>query len=211
MRVVVVGGGGHARAVLDALQTSKVPFQPVACTDPDPELLGQAVDGVPIVGDDGALDGLVEQGVAACIGVGGTADNRPRATLFESLRKLGFELPVVIHGSAYVAPTATLGAADVVLAHAVVGAGATCGDDVIVSSSAVVEHDCLIGDHVHLASGCVLGGAVTIHRGAHIGLGARILQRRTVGENAVVGAGAVVISDVAAGETVVGCPATEKG
>lgn len=211
MKLVLVGGGGHARAVLDALQTSTARLEPVACTDPDPELHGASLDGVPIEGGDELLGDLLSRGLTgACIGVGGTADNRPRAAVFERLIELGFELPPVVHGSAYVAASATLGAGDVVLAGAIVGGGASCGDNVIVGGNVVVDHDCSIGDHVHLAGGCVLGGAVTVHRGAHVGLGSRILQGRTVGEDAVVGAGAVVIRDVPAGETVVGCPATRR-
>ncbi len=211
MKLILAGCGGHGRAVLDAVRTSAAPLEPVAGTDPDPRRHGESVDGVPIEGDDGVLAELLARGfTGACIGVGGTADNDPRAVLFKRLDALGFELPPVVHGSAHVAASATLDAADVVLAGGVVGAGAACGKNVIVGSNVVVEHDCQIGDHVHLASGCVLGGAVTVSRGAHIGLGARVLQGRTVGERAVVGAGAVVIDDVPAGKTVVGCPARMK-
>jgi UDP-perosamine 4-acetyltransferase len=212
VKLVLIGAGGHARSVLDAVRSSAAPLHPVACTDPDPELHGACIDGVPIEGGDDLLEDLISRGLTgACIGLGGTADNGPRATLFERLVRLGFELPPVIHGFAHVAHSATLGAADVVLAGAVVGAGAGCGQNVIVGSNVVVEHDCSIADHVHLAGGCVLGGAVEVHRGAHVGLGARVLEGRTVGERAVVGAGAVVIRDVPPGETVVGCPATSKG
>jgi UDP-hydrolysing UDP-N-acetyl-D-glucosamine 2-epimerase len=212
IRLVVAGAGGHARSVLDALRTSRAPFSPAACTDPDPALCGTTVAGVPIAGDDDILPALLCDGVrAACVGVGGVGDNRPRAVVHARLVQLGFELPAVVHGSAEISRTATVGAASVMLAGAIVAAGTTIGEDAIVGSGAVVEHDCSIGDHVHLASGCVLGGAVSIATGAHVGLGATVLQGRTVGEWAVVGAGAVVVHDVPAGETVVGCPASVRG
>jgi sugar O-acyltransferase (sialic acid O-acetyltransferase NeuD family) len=212
VNVVVVGGGGHARSVLDALRTSAQPLAAIACTDSDPALRGHLIDGIPIVGDDGCLPALLSEGVSgACLGVGGTGDNRPRALLHERLLTLGFELPAIVHGFAYVASHASLGAGVLVLVGAAVGAGATVGDGVIVGAGAIVEHDCSIGDHAHLASGCVLGGSVAIGRGAHVGLGATILQGRAVGERAVVGAGAVVIHDVQAETTVVGCPASSRG
>jgi sugar O-acyltransferase (sialic acid O-acetyltransferase NeuD family) len=212
MRAVVVGAGGHARSILDALRTSGGTLEPVAFTDPEPALHGSTIGGIPIVGDDEKLLELLGDGVrAASLGVGGVADNRPRAALHAHLTALGFELPSVVHGSAHVAPSATLGAASVVLAGAVVGPATTVGDDVIIGSGTVIEHDCAIGDHVHVASGSVLGGAVVIAAGAHVGLGATILQGRHVGEWAIVGAGAVVTRDVPAGETVTGCPATAGG
>ena len=210
-KLVVVGAGGHARSVLDALRTARDVFTPVVCTDPDPALCGRSVAGVPIAGDDDILPGLLADGVAgACVGVGGVGDNRPRAELHARLLRLGFELPAVVHGCAQIASSATVGPGSVVLAGAIVGTGTTVGEDVIVGSGAIVEHGCSIGDHAHLASGCVLGGAVTIAQGAHVGLGATVLQGRSVGEWAVVGAGAVVVHDVPAGETVVGCPASAR-
>jgi|HubBroStandDraft_6_1064221.scaffolds.fasta_scaffold84082_3 sugar O-acyltransferase (sialic acid O-acetyltransferase NeuD family) len=208
----MVGAGGHARSVLDALRTGQEPLDAVACTDPDPGLHGGTLDGVPIVGDDEALSLLLADGVQlACIGVGGTGDNRPRAALYERIEGLGFDLPTVIHGFTHVATSAQLGPGSVVLAGAVLGAGAIVGANAIVGSGAIVEHDCRIGDHVHLASGCVLGGGVSVATAAHVGLGARILQGRGVGTNAIVGAGAVVVRDVSAGETVVGAPAVRMG
>jgi sugar O-acyltransferase (sialic acid O-acetyltransferase NeuD family) len=207
-RVVVIGAGGHARPIIEALRTSADGLEPIACTDRDPLRWGKTVDGVPIVGDDEALPDLLAEGVAAaCLGVGGHGDNRPRARLHAYAAGLGFELPTVVHGCAHVSRTASLGHGSVVLAGAVVGAGAMLGENVIVNSAATVEHDCLIGDHAHLASGCTLGGAVQIGAEAHVGLGAAVLQGRHVGAGAIVGAGAVVVRDVGVGETVVGCPA----
>ena len=211
MRLVVAGAGGHARSILEALQTSHDAFEPIALTDPDPALHGATIGGVPIVGDDRMLSALRSDGIrAAALGLGGIGDNRPRAALHEHLAALGFDLPAVAHGSSYVSPSATLAAASVVLAGAIVCAGASVGENVIVGSGTIVEHDCRVGDHAHLASGCVLGGAVRIATGAHVGLGATILQGRSVGAWATVGAGAVVTRDVPAGQTVVGCPATAR-
>jgi UDP-perosamine 4-acetyltransferase len=207
MRTVIVGAGGHARSVIAAVRASGQALEPVACTDPDTGLHGGWVDGVPVLGDDGLLAGMLDGATAACLGRGGVGDNRPRAELYEHVAELGFELPSVVHIRAHVAPSATLGKGSVVLAGALVGPGAAIGENVIVGTGAIVEHDCHVGDHAHLASGCVLGGTTHIAVGAHVGLGAVVLQGRSVGPHTLVGAGAVVVHDVAGGETVVGCPA----
>ena len=208
--IVVVGGGGHARSIIDALRSEGI-WDPVACTDPDGALHGGVVDGVAILGGDELLEELRARGVlSAVLGVGGVGDNTARARLFARLGELGFSRPTIVHARAHVASSARLGHGTVVLAGAVVGAGVTVGADVIVNTGAIVEHDCLVADHVHLATGCVLGGAVTVGEGAHVGLAAAVLQGRAVGEWAVVGAGAVVTRPVAAGDTVVGCPASSR-
>ncbi len=207
MKLVVVGAGGHARSVLDAVRAAGE-HEAVACTDPRPELAGQDLDGVPIVGDDSQLADLLEGGVGgACIGLGGSADNRPRKALFERVVGGGFQLPVIIHPAATVSSNARLGRGCVVLAAAVVGPGASLADNVVVNTGAVVEHDCIIEAHVHIATGALLGGEVVCERLAHIGIGASVLNSVRIGAGAVVGGGSAVIRDVASETTVVGCPA----
>src|SRR5947209_19608645 len=170
MRVVIVGAGGHARSVIEALRSLPGELEPVACTDPDPARADTAVDGVPVLGDDSRLEQLLADGVrAACLGVGGIGDNRPRARVYARLTELGFELPPVVHARATVAASALLGPGCQVMAGAIVAAGAVLGEDVIVNSAAVVEHDCNVEDHVHLATACALGGAVQVASRAHVG------------------------------------------
>jgi UDP-perosamine 4-acetyltransferase len=207
VKVVVIGAGGHARSVIDALR-SEGRHEPVACTDPQPELRGSRVDDVPVVGDDEHLEALRSEGVTgAALGVGGIGDNGPRARLFELARGLGFELPPVVHPSAAVSARASLSDGAVVLANAAVGPGAVVGRNAIVNNGAVVEHDVTLGDHVHVASGAVLGGAARAGESAHIGLGAAVLQGVEVGSGSVVAAGAVVVHDVPARTVVAGVPA----
>jgi sugar O-acyltransferase (sialic acid O-acetyltransferase NeuD family) len=209
MRIVILGAGGHARSVIEALRTGHPELEPVACTDPDPGRAGTALDGIPVVGDDDHLAQLLVEGVeGAVLGVGGAGSNDPRRLIYERARAMGFQLPPIAHADATVAATARVGFGTQILAGAIVGAGARIGENVIVNSGAIVEHDCLIGDHVHLATGSALAGAVRVEPGAHVGLAASVLQSVTVGAWSVVGAGAVVIRDVAPREVVVGCPAS---
>jgi UDP-perosamine 4-acetyltransferase len=211
VKAVIVGGGGHARSVLEAIRSAGE-LEPVGFTDPRTELAGAEIDGVPVIGDDSELDTLRDNGVeVACIGLGGRDDNRPRAELYARVRELGFALPPVLHVSATIASTAEVGDGSVVLAGAVLGAGVQLGEDVIVNNGAVAEHDCALGSHVHLSSGAALGGAVRAGEGAHIGLGASVLGGVEIGDWAVVGAGAVVLREVAARSTVAGVPAEPLG
>jgi UDP-perosamine 4-acetyltransferase len=207
VKIVVIGAGGHARSVIEALRAGGL-HDPVACTDPRPELHGSRIDDVPVLGDDARLEALRAEGVpGAALGVGGTRDNAPRARLFQLAQDLGFDLPSVVHPSAAVSAGAVLGEGSVVLAGAVVGPGATVGRNAIVNSGAVVEHDVRLFDHVHVASGAVLGGGVQAGESAHIGLGAAVVQGVEIGAGTVVGAGAVVVRDVPAGAVVAGVPA----
>jgi UDP-perosamine 4-acetyltransferase len=207
MRVIGIGAGGHARVLLEALAASPG-IEVVGLLDADPETRGKDVLGVKVLGGDEMLPRLRREGVQhAFIAIGGTHDNQPRRRAYELARREGFELLNVVHPSAVVSPSATLGDGVAVCPAAVVGAGARIGSDVIVNSGAIVEHDCVVGDHAHIASGAVLAGGVLVGSGAHIGAGASVRQGLRIGAGAVVAMGAVVVDDVSDDAVVAGVPA----
>lgn len=206
-RIVGLGAGGHARSVLDAVLSTQE-WTVVGLVDADATIWGRRILDVPVLGDDSRLPELHGDGVeAAFIGIGGVRDNSAREAAYVLVRRLGFDLPVIRHRAAVVAPSAQIGDGSAVLAAAVIGAEARIGANVIVNTGAVVEHECVIGDHCHVATGARLGGRVVVGSGAHVGIGAVVLQGIAVGERAVIGAGAVVVDDVPAGSVVVGSPA----
>jgi UDP-perosamine 4-acetyltransferase len=207
MRAVGIGAGGHAKVLLESLQ-ARGDFEVVGLLDADPKLKGTTVLGVQVLGGDELLAKLHADGVShAFIGVGGVGDNGPRRKVFEALRKQGFELISVVHASAFVSPSASVGEATSICPGAIVGAGAKLGRNVIVNSGAIVEHDCEVADHAHIASGATLAGGVQVDEGAHVGAGATVKQGVHIGREAVVAMGAAVITDVRAGSTVGGVPA----
>ncbi len=116
----------------------------------------------------------------------------------------------VVHPSAVVSPTATLGGGVFVGPLAVIHARARVGDHAIINTAAVIEHDCAIGINTHVAPGSVLGGAATVGPDTLLGLGCRVLPGARIGARAVVGAGSVVLHSVTDNTTVVGVPAHER-
>lgn len=204
---VILGGGGHARVIIDSLQASDTVIV-YAVVDPDRSLWGRDLLGVPVVGNDRELPSLIGQGVNSfVVGVGSTGDMHTRRRLFD-LGLLHNLLPVtVVHPSASCSRWAKIGQGSQLLPHCVVNAGSILGSNVIVNSGAIVEHDCIVGDHVHIATGAHLASTVQIGGDAHIGIGASVKQCVHIGAGAIVGAGAVVVKDVEPHTLVVGVPA----
>jgi acetyltransferase EpsM len=199
--LVLIGGGEHARVVLDAARSSGR-WNVIGFTDPGGDA-ALAAGGVPHLGGDEALNAT---GAAAVIAVGGVADVRARARIAGVARPRGGWASVV-HASAVVAGNADIGDGAVVLAAAIVNPGARIGTHVIVNSGAVVEHDVVLGELSHVGPAAAIGGGARIGARVLIGLGARIRDHVTVGDGAVIGMGAVVVGDVEGGTTVVGVPA----
>jgi sugar O-acyltransferase (sialic acid O-acetyltransferase NeuD family) len=207
VEVVGLGAGGHARLVIDAIDSAGF-YAVIGLLDPDESLWGTRVAGKPVLGGDELLGKLRSDGVdRAFLGVGSTGDTTSRRVLFEKGCSEGFEITTVRHEASYVSVTSTLGEGTVVLANATVGPNARVGRNVAINAGAVVEHDTVVEDHTQIATGALLCGGVHIGLGAHIGAGASIKQGVRVGDGATVGAGAAVIRDVEAGSVVVGVPA----
>ncbi len=204
MDVIVIGAGGHGKVVVDILRCAGE-HRLAGFIDADPQLAGQTIAGLAVLGQINALPKLRAQKMrGAIVAIG---DNAARVKYAAMLIEHGFELISAVHPSAVISTTALIGRNVVIAAQAVIGVETRIADSVIVNTAAVIDHECVIEAGVHIGPAAALAGRVRIGAGAFIGLGSRIIQCLTVNEQAVVGAGAVVIRDVPAGATVVGAPA----
>ena len=202
---IVLGGGGHAIVVIDALLSRgrKV----IGFTSPESE--AAPILGINHIGNDAVLDRYDHGAVTLANGLGSVRSTDRRRELFSRFSRAHAFLPVV-HASAVVAPSVAMGAGVQVMAGAVVQPGSSIMENVIINTRSSVDHDCSIGAHAHIAPGVTLSGGVTVGTGAHVGTGSSVIQGVTVGAGSVVGAGAVVIRDVPDGITVFGVPAKER-
>lgn len=198
--VLVLGAGGHGRVVAEVARSAGYTIEGFI---DDAVPLGTNVLGAPVLGTTAWLLGQPARMVALGLG-----DNRRREQLQQQLEAASHHVGTFVHATAWVSPTATLGAGTVVMARVVVNAEAHIGRGVILNTGAIVEHECVVGHFAHLSPSATLGGSARIGERSHIGLGASVIHLGEVGSDCVVGAGATVIKGrIADGLTVVGVPA----
>jgi acetyltransferase EpsM len=204
-RIIVIGGGEHARVVIEAIRADAAGHELLGLVDPRPCEDTCRRLGVARLGDESALDRAV--GAYGMLGFGAvdTRDLRVEAVRRLAPRLAGWA--IVIHGAAWVSPTTTVGEGTVIMAGAVVQTGALLGAHCVVNTGAIVEHDVTLGDQAQLAPGVTLGGGVRVGARAYVGLGAAVRDHVALGAGAIVGMGAVVLRDVAEGARVLGVPA----
>lgn len=204
--VVIIGAGGHAAVVADALMVAGI--EVIGFTDRDIARHGSLYCGLPVRGDDEAvLSAYGSKDVLLANGIGGVGSTTLRQDVQMKLEQRGWQFATVRHPSAVVSPGARISGSVQLLAGSIVQVGAEVGSGTIVNTAAVVEHDCAIGSFVHVAPRALLCGNVRVGPGSHIGAGAVVKQGVSLGPNTLIGAGAVAVKDFAGNGVLVGIPA----
>jgi len=193
-KIVVVGGGGHAKVVISILKKLKT-FDILGYTDLKDN---GPILGAPFLGTDDILKDLKRQRVAlsGIIGLGAVRVSDKRKQLWNMLIREGLDLPVVVSPAAVVNEDVSIGQGTVVLDGAVINSGSRIGRNCVINTNSTVEHDCEIGDHAHVASGATLGGGVKVGENSMVGAGATVIQYVSICPECMVGAGTVVIKDI---------------
>ena len=197
-KIVLIGGGGHCKVIIDAI-TKSGGYEITGIIDPKKK--GEEVSGIPVLGGEEVLEDLYKEGIKnAFIAVGSVGDCSARKNIYEKVKGIGFNLPAVIHPAAIIANEVEVGDGTFIAASATVNPGTTIGKNAIINTSSSIDHDCQIGDFVHIAPGVTLSGGVKIGDETHIGTGASVVQYITIGKGCMIDAGTRLSKDLADGQ-----------
>jgi len=205
MRVLILGAGGHAQVIADAILSASRLGEELTLAgflDDNAELTGDVLLGARVLGTIRQVSEFEHD--ALIVGIG---DNVTRARLFDQMQQRGEQFARVVHPRATVADDVRIDDGVVVFAGAVINTGSFIGPNSIINTGATLDHHARIGAHVHIAPGVHLGGAVTLGEGVLLGIGSSVVPGRSIGEWSVVGAGAAVTRDLPSHATAVGVPA----
>ena len=89
-------------------------------------------------------------------------DAEKRLKLIEQLVSVGYDVPVLIHPGAYVAPSAEIGRGSFIEPMAVVHTEVAIGVGCIISAGTIINHNSVIGEGCHLNCGTIVGARANI-------------------------------------------------
>lgn len=193
-RVVVIGGSGHAKTCIEILK-SRRDLELAGILDDGLEKDHQVM-GLPVLGTLEDMSSLARDGVGfAVLGIGSLFDLPARLKLVARAEQAGLKFLTIIHPSAVVEPSASLGQGVQIHAGAVVSADTVVHDHAVINTSAVVSHDCVIERNAHIAPGAILAGAVKVGCNALVGMGTTVFIGVTIGDNVVINNGQNIFND----------------
>ncbi|MDM5190874.1 acetyltransferase [Bacillus sp. DX4.1] len=201
-QIALIGQGGHAKVITDMIHAN-TGYQIVAVFDDKYENLSRK-QGV-CYGPISSIKKVIEEiGFKLVIAIG---NNAVRKRIVQQLGLEDESYETIIHPTAVVSQSASVGVGTVIMPNAVINADTVVESHVIVNTAAVIEHDNHIGDFAHISPNATLTGTVFVNEGTQVGAGAIVIPNRKIGEWSIIGAGATVIHDIPSFCTAVGSPA----
>jgi len=204
-KVILVGGGGHSKVVLNILRRDYPSLQIVGYVDREKRNLD-----IEYLGKEETLESSKWKGFKLVMGIGQVDIGKEREKLINYFLSLGYEFLTVISKNSIIASSSQVGEGSVVLDKVVINVDSFIGRFCILNTGCIVEHDCFVGDFVHLAPGVILSGGVRIGRNSFVGAGAIVKHYVSICDEVVIGAGGVVVRDITEKGVYVGIPAKLK-
>ena len=118
----------------------------------------------------------------------------------------GFKFPTIVHLSAVVSKSSSLGMGVMVMENAVIKTKAEVDKFCVINALVVVSHGCSVGDYSHLSLGSKIGGDVKIGSNVFLGINSSVNQKIKIESKSVVGSGPVIINNFINNSVVVGNP-----
>jgi sugar O-acyltransferase (sialic acid O-acetyltransferase NeuD family) len=210
--VILLGPGGNVIDMVDMLEDLNRDgprYDLLGFLDHRPALVGQTIEGYPVLGvyADAAL--LAERFPDARFStwLGGVGSYLRRPAVIAGLGLPPERFVTLVHPTAYVSRRARLGRGVIVFQHCTITNNVTLGDHVVVLPQTVISHDDEIGAYTAITGGVAIAGQVRVGPRCYLGTNCSIHPGVEIGEGCLVGMGSVVLHSTPPFQVVVGNPA----
>ncbi len=202
-RILIVGAGGFGREVLqwarDAWPTMSERIAGFLSAD------GHSLDGClcdrGILSTPDAYQPMPGDGLLLAIGV-----PEVRRRVVQSLLARGAAFLTLVHPTAIVAMSATIGSGAVLCPYAIASAACHVGCFALVNYHASLGHDATAGDFSVLSPYATLGGGSCVKEDVFLGLHASVGPGKTVGARSKVSANSCALANAPADSIIYGVP-----
>lgn len=142
MNLLIVGAGGHGKVVKEVAE-SLGKYERIDFVDDQVSTAVGTTDDLP---------NLRAHYEAAFVGIG---NNAMRQRILNQLQRYGYQVPALIHPTAYISPSAQIEDGTIVEPKAIVNANSIVGEGCIISVGAIVDHDVELESCVHVNAGAI--------------------------------------------------------
>lgn len=154
--LLIIGAGGLGQVVAESAQMSGR-YTKIAFLDDDPT--EEKSRQFSIIGATNEIEKYVDDFVYAIPAFG---SNEKRYELMLELKNCGYKIPRIIHPTAYISPTVSIGEGTIIRPNAAISRNVVIEECCLINMGALIDHRCHIGRCTHIPMGCVVRGEITI-------------------------------------------------
>ena len=137
-----------------------------------------------------------------CIG-----NSKVRKEIVERLKNKGARIVSVIHPTAIVADSSSIGEGAIIYPFALISDNAVVGDYCIINMYSSVAHDSVLGDYCTISAHCDITGNCKLGNSVFMGTTSHVVPCSVIGNDVFICAGSTVMANVRDGLKVLGNPA----
>ena len=207
---MILGASGNSQDILDTLNdintvSGKMIYRCRGFIDENETKWGQEMSGIKVQGP--LADAYKYTDCFFINGIGNPSNFFQKQKIISRTQLPLERFTTIIHPSASVSRTATLGRGVVVFQNATITTHVSIGNQVIILPNTVISHDTVIGHYTSIAGGVYVSGNVTVGDSCYIGAKSTLTGNISIGDYCLIGMGAVVLNSFDTNNVVVGNPA----
>ena len=193
--LLLIGGGGHCRSCIDVV-TSREDYKIIGIVERDNNCVSRDTMGFNVIGYDDDLPELLNDYSNALITIGQIKNSKARSDIFDLLKRLEANLPIISSPHSYISNTSTINEGCIIMHGAILNSQSRVHENCVINNNALIEHDVVIEKNCHISTGAIINGEAYIDSGVFIGSGSTIIEGVKIGSNSIVGAGTTVLKDL---------------
>jgi len=187
--IILVGGGGHCRSVIDVIEEENR-FEIFGIVDKTAKV-GDTILGYPVI-DGSNPKSLQKDCNNFHITVGQIKSSTVRRNLYDEIKEFGGNLPVIKSPHAIVSRHSSIGEGTVIMHQVVINANANIGVANILNTSCLIEHDAIVGNFNHISTKSIVNGNCEVGNDSFLGSNAVLAHGVKIADHVIVAAGSNV-------------------
>ena len=183
-KVVIIGAGGHGKAIADIIEKSGDIVYGFLDDNLEENILNYK-----IIGKIESCEELYKSNIDLefIIAIGNNAKRK------EICEKYKLKYYTAIHPKANISNIdVKIQEGTVIMANVCINSSAIVGKQIIINTGTIIEHDCIIEDFAHISYGCIIGANTKIRENAYLGLGSIVNIGKEINKNEVIECGSII-------------------
>lgn len=194
--IIIVGAGGHGAEIDEYIlfnqqHSGDCDYKVIGFLDDNPDNYFSYKLSAPLLG--GVREHKVISSSNYIMGIGGLDFRR---LFVERFLEEGAAFVSLIHHTAYISPSATIGNGVVIGPHVNIGPNVTVGDFTLINSRCSLGHDTVLGKYNFISPNVCFSGFTKVGNGNLFGINSSTIPGISIGDGNKITAGMVLDKDI---------------